>query len=232
MVHRVNRETYIVIGCGHFGHRAVQALKSLSPSPRVIAVDRDRNQLRAVERRADQVHHGDGIHYLAGLPESQAVSYWIVPALPLHLALEWMLYTLNRAGATYTAERLPLPKAFNPRKVLWQHCTPTGTFYCSLSDFTCPDDCPEPEEYCYVTQQPRPTPLYLILKEITCAGYHSLVVRSRIIVPGVGGYPFADLLTLRSFLLSNEGNYLLSTACTCHGIAGAISIFAKEKQEK
>jgi len=224
MFHNDNRETYIVIGCGHFGHRAVQALKSLSPSPRVVAVDNDRERLRGVEEHVDQTHHGDGIHYLAELPESEAVSYWIVPALPLHLALEGVLYTLNRTGDTYTAEGLPLPQAFNPKGVLWQHRTPTGTLYCSLSDFTCPDDCPEPEENCYITGQPHPAPLYRILEETPCAGYHPLVVRSRILAPGVGGYPFTDLLTMRSKLSSAGGNYLLSTACTCHGVTDAIAI--------
>jgi len=230
MDHRNNGETYIVIGCGHFGHRAVQAIKSFPSSPLVIAVDNDRERLQAVGALADQVHHGDGVHYLAGLPEPQVASYWIVPALPLHLAFEWMLYTLNRSGETYAANRLSLPQEFSPKGALWQHRTLGGTLYCSLSDFTCPEDCPEPGEYCQVTGQTRPTPLYRILEETPCAGYRSLVVRSRLIFPGVGGYPFADLLMLRSLILSNEGNYLLSTACICHGVTDAISIHVQRKQ--
>ena len=222
-----NKQTYIVLGCGHFGQGAVKAIKSLPSQPSVIAVDIDEEMLQTVEAQADQVHHADGVQYLKELSESEAASCWVVPALPLHLAFEWLLL-----GLSTTAERMSVPQAFNPEGVLQQHRTQDGTLYCSLGDFTCPEDCPEPDEYCHITEEPRTAPLYRILDETPCAGFHSLVIRSQLVVPGVGGYPFADLLTLRALLLIAGGDYLISTACTCHGVTDAVSINVNNKLEE
>ncbi len=218
MTQRNDRDTYIVIGCGYFGQRAVRAIKSLPSRPLVVAVDNDRKQLAAVTALADQVYHGDGVQYLSELTEPQAELCWVVPALPLHLAGAWLLHVLNGAAGA------PVPQEFDPVGVLQQHRAPGGTLYCSLSDFACPEDCPEPEGYCHVTEQFRPVPLYRILGETPCTGYRSLVVRSRLVLPGVGGYLFGDLLMLRAAMVIARGSYLLSTACTCHGVTDAISI--------
>lgn len=225
MIQRNDRDIYIVIGCGYFGLRAVRVIKNLPSRPLVIAVDKDRERLKAVTALADRVHHGDGVQYLSELEltEPQAALCWVVPALPLHLAGAWLLHVLNGAGGTYTAEKHSVPQEFDPVGVL-QHRTPGGTLFCSLGDFTCPEDCPEPEGYCHVTELSRPVPLYRILGETLCTGYRSLVVRSRLVLPGVGGYLFGDLLMLRAALAIAGGSYLLSTACTCHGVTDAISI--------
>lgn len=224
MIHKSDRQTYLVIGCGYFGHRAVQVIKGFSTKSRVIAVDKDSGRLQTLGGLADQVHHRDGVQYLAELSERQEASFWVIPALPLHLSFAWLLYVLNSKGDVRKAEKMQVPQEFNPRGVLLQHRTPEGTLYTSFSSFTCPEDCPEPEGYCYVTEQPRPAYLYRILKETPCEGYRSLVVRSQLVAPGVGGYPFTELLKLRASLSNTESNYLLSTACTCHGVTDALSI--------
>lgn len=230
MVDNKHKDTYIVMGCGYFGLRAVKGLKSLSTRPFVIAVDHDRERLEGLTQLADQVHHGDGVKYLLGLTEPEAALYWIVPALPVHLAHAWLLTVLNVKGCSYKAKKQPVPLDFKPAGVLKQHRTPAGTLYCSFGDFTCPEDCSEPKERCYITDQPRPSPLYRILGDTPCTGYRSLVVHSQLILPGVGGYLFNDLLMLQAALAIAGGKYLLSTACTCHGVTDAISINVAGKE--
>ncbi|MEW5920019.1 MAG: hypothetical protein AB1796_03500 [Bacillota bacterium] len=216
-------KTYIVIGCGYFGCRAVQALKRLPLNSLVIAVDRDEGRLLSVKATADRIHHGDGVQFFAKLTGPQAAAWWIVPALPLHLAADWLLQVFNETEGVERARKLPVPADFDPKGTL-QHRTPGGTLYCSLGNLVCPEDCPEPEGYCHATGQLRPAPLYRILAETPCPGYRSLVLRSRLIVPGVGGYPFADLLALQTELTGSVGSYLISTACTCHAVTDAISL--------
>lgn len=223
MAQREERDTYLVVGCGQFGLKAVHALKKLSSNPRVLAVDADRERLKEVEATADRIVHEDGVKFLSRLTEPQTSLWWIVPSLPLHLASAWLLDTINE-GHTCMAEQLPVPEEFNPGETVQQHRVPGGTLYCSLGSFTCPEDCPEPDGYCQVTEQPRPLPLCRILEQTTCTGYHSLVLPSKLLTPGVGGYLYGDLLALRAVLAMAGGNYLLSTACTCHGVTDAISI--------
>ena len=230
MVAKKQKDTYIVMGCGYFGLRAVKGLKSLPTRPLVIAVDHDRERLEELTFLADQVHHGDGIKYLLGLTGPEAALYWIVPALPVHLAHAWLLSVLNGKGGSCKAEKQPVPLDFKPAGELKQHRTPDGTLYCSFGDFTCPADCPEPKENCYITDQLRPAPLYQILGDTPCTGYRSLVVQSQLVLPGVGGYPFNDLLMLHAALAISGGRYLLSTACTCHGVTNAISISVAGKE--
>jgi hypothetical protein len=79
----------------------------------------------------------------------------------------------------------------------------------------CPDDCPE-GDFCMVTGEPRDEPLFRTLAKIAIPGFGIIVQRSFQVLPGIGGYPFADLRSLGQKI--KQGPYVLATSCKCHGI--------------
>ena len=161
---------------------------------------------------------GDGITYLKQfLSESGNVDY-IIPAVPFHLAFEFILSQLKPLGAK-RREVPPLLGLPNPMK------GKSGDLYTSIADFLCPEDCPEPAQYCTVTRERREKPLYQILKELK-GPFESKVIRSKQLGLGVGGYLPGDLLkTVREIKKAGASNrlILISTACRCHSVTSALS---------
>lgn len=62
-----------------------------------------------------------------------------------------------------------------------------GDIYVSHADFICPDDCPEPDDFCFFTGQERKRNMHDLLKEIDLPGFRPIVVRSHQLAHGVGG---------------------------------------------
>ncbi len=213
-----NPHAYLIIGCGHFGSRAAEKLFQKDPHSRIIVVDKNRRALQKVSRLPIQTAVCDGISYLNQfLSEGEKVNY-IIPAAPLHLAVEFILSQLKSSHA----RRRKIPPLFGlPNPVLGK----TGDLYTSLADFLCSEDCPEPAQYCFVTKKKRPTPLYQILNHIQGA-FESKVIRSHQLAPGVGGFqPKALLDTLGDIKRKKKRNriILISTASRCHGVTSALS---------
>jgi hypothetical protein len=107
----------------------------------------------------------------------------------------------------------------------------TGDLYTSLANFLCPEECPEPAQYCTVTKQRRPKPLYQILEGIK-APFESKVIRSQQLGPGVGGYRPAALLDLLENIkkrMEPPRTILISTSCRCHGVTSALSFSPNKK---
>jgi hypothetical protein len=90
---------------------------------------------------------------------------------------------------------------------------------CSRADFFCPDDCPE-GDLCTVTGEPREEPLYRMLEELEVPGVTVLVLRSRQIMPGIGGYLLGELMDLTERI--PQGRSLIATSCKCHGVITSI----------
>jgi len=158
----------------------------------------------------------DGISYLNSLPnDNYTHSLWIIPSIPIHVAFEWVKSRLTKQVRhidipdTILAQ---LPNAMPGTK---------GTVYMSYASFRCPDNCPEPIDHCYTTKQPRPISLYEKLHNINVSNFSSIVLRSRQILPGIGGFQFCDLTDTMDRVVSSEKCVLLSTACRCHGVMDA-----------
>jgi hypothetical protein len=101
----------------------------------------------------------------------------------------------------------------------------SGDLYTSLANFLCPEDCPEPAQYCTVTRERREKPLYKILEDLR-GPFESKVIRSRQLGLGVGGYSPEDLLKIvREIKKAGASGHLIliSTACRCHGVISALS---------
>jgi hypothetical protein len=214
----MSSRSYLIIGGGHFGGRAVEQLLKQDPCSRIIAVEKNRKAVKKLSRLPIETIVGNGLSYLNQfLSEGRRVDY-IIPAAPFHLAYEFILKSLKPYGAKRV--KVPVAKGL-PNPVLGK----TGDLYTSLADFLCPEDCPGPSQYCTVTRRKREKPLYQILKDLK-SPFESKVIFSQQLSPGVGGFRLEALLALLGEIEKRKNSrrlILVSTASRCHGVTSALS---------
>ena len=203
----------LIIGAGYFGKRAAKILKETSASP-ILIVDRSEERLAQVSDLPIEKIACDGIGFLVEnfhLLNSASV---IVPAIPVHLAAEWLKKYLAESGWRVVSKEVPdeiipaLPHS-------WQG--PGGTLLVSYSDFFCPDDCPEPADHCPMTGEKRALPLHELLSRIVIPDHTTHIIRSRQLAAGLGGYKVEALRNLLLKARQGAGKWLVGTACSCHG---------------
>lgn len=142
-------------------------------------------------------------------------STWIIPAVPIHVACQWILLKLNESGH---ASPVPVPPVVdeqvpNPLR------TPGGTLYTSYATFRCPDSCSEPDAICTQTGKPRQGSLFDTIARIAAPPFLVTVVRSRQLAPGVGGYTAGHLReALKRVEEAPQDLHLIATSCRCHGV--------------
>jgi hypothetical protein len=209
--------SYLIIGCGHFGSRAVEKLSQRNSRSKIIVVDKSEKALQKVSQFPVQADVSNGISYLNQfLLEGQEADY-IIPAIPLHLAFEFILSQLKPLGG----KRRQVPTLSGlPNSMMGK----TGDLYTSLSDFFCSEDCPEPARYCTATGKRREKPLYQILKDLK-GPFESKVIRSQQLGPGIGGFQPKALLDLLEGIKKKKNSnrlILISTASRCHGVTSAL----------
>ena len=213
---------FVIVGAGHFGARAAKILTGKEfRGAAVWVVDRVAANLEPLKGLPVERIRADGIDFLvnhfARLPPSTV----IIPAVPFHLAYEWLRGYLGRARGP---ERLKVPQEIaSALPHTWEG--PEGTLLVSYADFRCPDDCPEPAGYCTVTRSKRSTPLYELLRRIAPADYSACIIRSRQLAPGLGGYRLEDLRCLSAAVRTTRTErWLIGTACKCHGMVTAFRL--------
>lgn len=201
-----------IIGCGRFGKIALERLSALKSKISFTVVDP--NPAGLPEPGAHlEIINDDGVLFLKKNLARQSAPDWIIPALPVHLAAEWCM---NNAGP-YPVTRCPPPGELEnmlPNPVYG----PSGDIYASMADFKCPDNCPEPADHCPVTQKKREENLFDRLERMENPEFEMLVLRSRQLAPGVGGYQPENLFDIQKKLTEKPARYLLATACRCHGV--------------
>ena len=140
---------YLIIGCGRFGSRAAERLYQKDSDSNIIVVDKNKKALQKVSRLPIDTAVSNGITYLGQfLSEGRQIDD-VIPAVPLHLAFEFILSRLKPRGAKRV--RIP-PISGLPNPMRGK----TGDLYTSLSDFLCSEDCPEPARYCTITKKKTP----------------------------------------------------------------------------
>jgi len=210
--------SYLIIGCGHFGSQALEKLHRKSPQSKIIVVDKNKRALQKVSHLPVETMVCDGILFLTSfLSEGRGADY-IIPAVPFHLAFEFLLSKLKPFG-TRRSQIPVLPELPNPMK------GKTGDLYTSLANFLCPEDCPEPSQYCTITGKRRRKSLYKILMDLS-GSFESRVIWSQQLGLGVGGFQIKILLSLIEDIKKRRASdrlILISTACRCHGVTSALS---------
>jgi len=213
-----NPHTYLIIGCGHFGSRAAKKLFQKDPRSKIIIIDKNKKALQKVSHLPIQTAVCDGTLYLSQFFSEGRKADYIIPAVPLHLAFEFILFQLKPLGGK-RRKVPPIPGLPNPIK------GKTGDLYTSLANFLCSEDCPEPARYCTATGKRREKPLYQILKDIE-GPFESKVIRSEQLAPGVGGFRPRAMINLLEDIKEKKDPgriILISTASRCHGVTSGLS---------
>jgi hypothetical protein len=210
--------TYLIIGCGHFGSRAAEKLFQKDPRSKIIVVDSNKKALQKVSHLPVETEVKDGVSYLDQFFSKAREVDYLIPAVPLHLAFEFILFQLKPfCGKRGKIPTLPgLPNSMMGK---------TGDLYTSLADFLCSENCPEPARYCTATGKRREKPLYQILKDLK-GPFESRVIRSQQLGPGIGGFQPKVLLNLLEGIkkkMASGRTMLISTASRCHGVTSALS---------
>lgn len=217
----------LIVGAGKFGRKAAQRLRKTMPETTIIAVDQNFKDCREIEKSGAHAVCADGIWFLNQLlHKNREIISWIVPCVPIHLSWEWVCLNLLP-----DRQRRPCPP---PPEVIDMLPNPMegaeGVLYMSNADFICPDNCPEPADFCTVTKKPRPRILYQSLGSIKIPGWRSIVVRSHQLAPGVGGYTPRALFDALACINGEKASVLFSTACACHGVMMTSEICPKKPE--
>ena len=213
----------IIIGAGHFGQRAVGVLGARG-NKRLWVFEKDERALHGISAPGVERILADGVPFLKEHADLLPPSTIIVPALPVHLAFEWLRKTLKK---DHFCRRVKVPAQI--RSLLphtWEGGE--GSLLVSYADFRCPDNCPEPADHCTVTGKKRGKPMYQLLGDTALPGFRVHVIRSRQLAPGVGGYSVGELKGLLGRVESGgDSKWLVGTACKCHGVVSALEVKKK-----
>jgi hypothetical protein len=211
-------QNFWIIGGGKFGMKAAGALRKSDSSHNLTIVEQQSAVCRKLRRMGFETLCMDGINYLERKLINPLYPHWIIPAIPLHVAYEWIRARLS-AGKKLTGIPVPpelIGKVPHPIKGR------AGQLFISIADFKCPDNCPEPVDICSHTGKPRPMILHEFLKSLRLRGFKSIVIRSHQLAPGVGGYKPGQLFEALKEVEAARTPVLLSTACSCHGVMDAL----------
>jgi hypothetical protein len=207
-----------VLGAGKFGFKAVERIKQIYPRVNLTVVDQKRKIPQPViSARGVAYVRRDGIDFLNEALAGTAEPDWIIPAIPVHVACEWIKCRLS---ITRAVRPMPVPEHLAdmlPNTLQGKQ----GEMYSSMADFLCPDDCNEPQGICTVTKDKRAYRLYDYLASIQLTPYKTVVVKSRQICPGVGGYRPVDLFSALEDIRCCDAPILLATSCKCHAVVSA-----------
>jgi len=218
-------ESIWILGYGQFGsHAAKLFLEKGKPQPTITVVDSEPKE--NVAFGIDYIQ-ADGIQWFIDNFHQNSTVGRIIPALPVHLAAEWLKGRLILTEKTVSSYPIPediIPHLPHPYRLS------DACYAISHADFLCPPDCDEPEETCTVTGKPRPTPLYELVGElankIALEKIAIHTIESRQFAAGVGGFSPADLWQLfESVKQSGQSIFLVCTACKCHGIITGFTVF-------
>jgi hypothetical protein len=207
-------ERICIVGAGHFGYLAAQRLTRRYPEASFLVVDQHREKLDRIGEELGLPLH---VEDLAAFFENPWVDdrTWIIPAVPIHFAFQWLLHELKKSGRV---EPLPVPEAVEAQ-IPNPYRAPSGSLCASFATFICPDYCNEPDALCTYTKRPRRGELFEELGKIVIPGWEVIVIRSRQLAPGVGGYPKICLKGVCEKITHGPESYcLIATSCRCHGV--------------
>jgi hypothetical protein len=218
MGNRIVPTRFWIIGAGRFGRIAVVRILGNTPGATISLVDKEP---RAIDDARVNAIHADGIAWLHAELCHAAPVDMIVPAIPLHVAAEWLKLALSNRYEVRPADFPDACLKLLPNAIRG----PTGRVFVSHADFICPDNCLEPEKICTHTGKPRPVDLFRLLENFTHDNYLPIVIRSHQMFPGVGGiYPAALLDLLETARKNTRRPLMVGTACRCHGVVDCMRL--------
>jgi hypothetical protein len=210
-------KTIWIIGAGTFGLRAAETLGRRAD---IVIIEKQVGICRKLEELPYRIVCADGIDYLVKNLTSPDHPDWIVPAIPVHVAYAWVRAKLAVAHAL---ESMPAPESLVaqlPNLIRGRQ----GELYVSNADFLCPENCAEPADKCTVTGKSRPRILFEYLSSLKANDLEPVVLQSRQLAPGVGGYRPQALFEVLQAVKQAARPVLIATACRCHGVIHTFKI--------
>ena len=180
-----------IIGLGQFGSIAFQRLSQGGEERHFVLVDPVKENLQKHSGPTTTLRISDGVGFLDRQFRKGRKPDWIIPALPIHLAAEWILLHL---GAD-KLRRAPLPSLIEALVPNPSH-GPEGNLYVSHADFRCPADCDEPHDICTITREMRKQNMFELLGNLDVEPFKALNIQSHQLGPGIGGYRPEQLFEL------------------------------------
>jgi hypothetical protein len=202
-----------IIGVGQFGFIAFQRMSAAGPDRHFVLVDPVKEHLLRCKGPTVTLEVSDGIDFCEKHLKKDCQPDWIIPALPVHLAAEWLMLHLG----SDRVKRISLPAEIEtlvPNPIAGSD----GNLYVSHADFRCPVNCDEPRDICTITRKMRKQNMFELLENLDIELYKALTVRSHQLGPGIGGYRPEQLFELKGNVEQARGPVLVSTACRCHGV--------------
>ena len=202
-----------IIGVGQFGFIAFQRMSAAGPDRHFVLVDPVKEHLLRCKGPTVTLEVSDGVKFLERHLKTGRKPDWIIPALPVHLAAEWLMLNLG----SDRVKRVSLPseiEALVPNPIRGAE----GNLCVSHAAFRCPADCDEPRDICTVTRENRKQNMFELLENLDIEPYKALTIRSHQLGPGIGGYRPEQLFELMANVEQAWGPILVSTACRCHGV--------------
>lgn len=202
-----------VLGGGQFGRRAATLLKNAQPDNEIVVIDR--LPVQGLQGGIEVIC-ADGVEWFTENFSPAAKVQKIIPALPIHLAADWMRRTFEKEQRTVRSVEISDECSHHfPHPI----CLSPSRLAVSYADFLCPSNCSEPDGFCTHTKKTRPLPLDRLLANVTIKNFVPLIITSRQFAPGVGGFFPEDLwILLNRARRLPDTPLLIGTACKCHGI--------------
>ena len=222
-----------IIGLGQFGSMALHRLSKFGPKKHFVLVDPVAENLLKFKGPTTTLEISDGVKYLHTHLSNRRKPDWIIPALPVHLAAEWLLLHLGPQRLRRVplpaglAQVLPNPFLGSEGNLYVSHADfrcpnsirgSEGNIYTSHADFRCPEDCDESGDICTITRKARNQDMFELLGNLDVKPFMTVNIRSYQLGPGIGGYRPEHLMAMRNRVRQARGAILLSTACRCHGV--------------
>jgi len=203
---------FILIGFGKFGRLSFDRLRTTFRSAEFVIVDPELQPGPVISDKIRLIRAG-GAEFLS-YDDQLTDTDLIVPVAPFNIAAAYIKDSCKQTESVSFPEDLA---------EYFENCSFVDQFTLCVSNanFICPDDCPEGDT-CTVTGQRR-IPMYERIERINAYGFKILVVRSFQLAPGVGGYTYGNLKSLREVIRSTQ-NYIIATSCKCHAILSSIKV--------
>jgi hypothetical protein len=204
--------SFVVAGYGKFGQLALERLTSAFRNTSVLVVEQSSDRLPRTPPSQVSFFRGDAVSFLLESPVLHDEDV-IIPTVPFHLTAAYLLSAIPDSRALVFPTRLVelVPNPFTLDQ--WN-------LFASHAHFVCPDDCPG-EARCTVTGEVR-EPLFSIMKGIEVPDFTTVVLESKQVLPGVGGYALRELKKMVKAV--RQGKNIIATACQCHGVITALEI--------
>jgi hypothetical protein len=158
-----------IIGLGRFGSIAYRRLSETYPDRRFVLVDPVEENLLKCGGPATTLRISGGAEFLESNLKMGRNPDWIIPALPVHLAAEWILVHLGPARLKRISPPSEIDTLFpNPIR------GSDGNIYVSHADFRCPEDCDEPRDICTITRKRRKQDMFELLENLYIKPFKAL----------------------------------------------------------